>query len=229
MNKKQILKMIETNAFQTIYQPIVNIQENQIYGYESLTRISSEPISEFIQSCEENRLTSQFELRTIKNGMNHFSWRESTRLFLNISYGTFLKYYDEIEEWLKDSGKITFEFLETSYVEENQRFDLYAKMAALTRQFDTQFAIDDYGSGYADIARVLRQPTDFVKTDAQLIKDFKQHQGKKLVLTNLHRFLEKNQKKMVVEGVENKEQLEFLQHLGVTYAQGFYFTKGMKN
>ncbi|WP_088808561.1 MULTISPECIES: EAL domain-containing protein [Listeria] len=223
MNKNQILDMIESNEFQTIYQPIVNIQENHVFGYESLTRVHNVPIGDFIKECEKNRLTSQFELRTLKNGIEHFSWRESTRLFLNISYDTFIHHYQELEELLKESGEITFEFLETSVIDECQLLDLHVKMTSLKRRFGTQFAIDDYGSGYADIARVLRHPTDFVKTDAELLKDVQNHHGKKLVLTNLHHFLEKKKKKMVVEGVENKEQFHYLVGLGITYAQGFYF------
>ncbi len=223
MNRDQILDIIESNEFQTIYQPIVNIQENHIFGYESLTRVSRFSIGDFIKECEKNRLIHQFELRTLKNGIEHFSWRESTQLFLNISYDTFINHYQELEDILKESGKITFEFLETSSIDEYQLPDLHAKMTSLRRRFGTQFAIDDFGSGYADIARVLKHPTDFVKTDAELLKNVQHHHGKKLVLTNLHHFLEKKRKKVVVEGVENRDQLNYLVDLGITYAQGFYF------
>lgn len=47
--------------------------------------------------------------------------------------------------------------------------------------------------------------------------------AKKSSLSKLHNYVKKHHKSLIVEGVETKEQLEFLQEIGIPYAQGYYF------
>ncbi len=47
--------------------------------------------------------------------------------------------------------------------------------------------------------------------------------AKKIFFEQLHNYVRKHHKSLIVEGVETKEQLEFLQEIGIPYAQGYYF------
>ncbi|PWS20808.1 EAL domain-containing protein, partial [Enterococcus faecium] len=76
-----------------------------------------------------------------------------------------------------------------------------------------------FGSGYADLHRVFAHHSDFVKTDRLLLRDLFESDGKKIFFEQLHNYVKKHHKSLIVEGVETKEQLEFLQEIGIPYAQ----------
>ncbi|WP_239254530.1 EAL domain-containing protein [Listeria ilorinensis] len=223
---RSIRSIIEHNLFDTIYESIINIQTREILGYESLTRLQEpqkyETISDFITACEEAGLRHEFELQTILNAIQRFPHKDA-RIFINISYDTFLDHYPYLQELLEASDRVTFEFLETSILLPERISELHQKLEPLRTRYDTFFAIDDFGSGYADVDRILSHSADFVKTDTELLQDLLESSGKQLILQNLHQYLEKNGQALIVEGVETKEQLDFLIALGIHYAQGYYF------
>ncbi|WP_246215531.1 EAL domain-containing protein [Listeria valentina] len=227
MDKQQIQSIILRNQFDTIYQPIVEIQTNQIFGYESLTRLRGEEkisIAHFINDCRTYRLLKDFEWQAFHNALLRFPTNANTSLFINLSYNTFLERFAAIYEKLQETPhKVVFEFLETALVNDMQKEELNDKMNLLDDRFGTQFAIDDFGAGFANIARVLSQPAKFVKTDVALLRDIEYEKEKQRVLANLFLFLKRNNRELIVEGVEKEGQLRFLKDLGVRLAQGYYF------
>ncbi|EUJ19611.1 EAL domain-containing protein [Listeria aquatica] len=77
-------------------------------------------------------------------------------------------------------------------------------------------------SQYA-IYRALSQPVKLVKIDAALLRDIEHKKEKLQVLAHLFLFLERNNRELIVTGVERPEQLHFLKNPDVRYAQGYYF------
>ncbi|WP_099222254.1 EAL domain-containing protein [Listeria costaricensis] len=223
---RAIRSIIEQNLLDTVYEPIVNIQTQEIFGYESLTRLQDQQIFKniraFITACEAAGLRYEFELQTLLNAIHRFPHKDG-RIFINISYDTFLDHYVYLQQLLETNGQVTFEFLETSILPPERMAELHQKIQPLRTAYDTFFAIDDFGSGYADVDRILSHSADFVKTDTSLLQDLLENPGKQLVIQNLHHYLEKNGQALIVEGVETKEQLDYLVQLGIHYAQGYYF------
>ncbi|EJI3153385.1 EAL domain-containing protein, partial [Listeria monocytogenes] len=117
MKKPTVREIIDQNHFDTIYEPIVVVENTQIFGYESLTRLKTDhwnAISDFIEEAEQDGLQKAFELLTLHNAVKRFNKSGDTPLFVNISYDTFLENQEELHDTLLDNGKIVFEFLETS-------------------------------------------------------------------------------------------------------------------
>lgn len=226
MKKPSVCEIIDQNLFDTIYEPIVIVENTQIFGYESLTRLQTNhwnAISDFIQEAEQEGLQKAFELLTLQNAVKCFHKHDDTPLFINISYDTFLDNQQELQDTLLDNGKIVFEFLETSKLPQQRMSDLDKQLLLFQKNHDTKFAIDDFGSGYADLHRVFAHHSDFVKTDRLLLRDLFQSDGKKIFFEQLNKYVKKHHKALIVEGVETKEQLTFLQDIGIPYAQGYYF------
>ena len=99
------------------------------------------------------------------------------------------------------------------------------------RKFGCSFAMDDFGTGYSNLSRIARADFELIKIDKSLLWPcFKEDGGEgtknaKILLENMISMLLKMGRKIVVEGIETKEQFEYLESLGITYAQGFYFSK----
>lgn len=226
MKKPSVSEIIDQNLFDTIYEPIVAVSNTQVFGYESLTRLKTNhwnAISDFIEEAEQEGQQKAFELLTLHNAVKRFEKGENTPLFVNISYDTFLENQEELHDTLLDNGKIVFEFLETSKLPQERMNDLEKQLRLFQKKNETKFAIDDFGSGYADLHRVFAHHSDFVKTDRLLLRDLFESDGKRNFFEQLHHYVKKHHKSLIVEGVETKEQLKFLQEIGIPYAQGYYF------
>ncbi|PZG32659.1 EAL domain-containing protein [Listeria ivanovii] len=226
MKKPSVSEIIGQNLFDTIYEPIVAVENTQVFGYESLTRLQTNhwnAISDFIKKAEQDGLQKAFELLTLHNAVKCFHKNSDIPLFVNISYDAFLENQEELQEILLDNRKTVFEFRETSKLPQERMNDLDEQLLLFQKKHQTKFAIDDFGSGYADLHRVFAHHSDFVKTDRLLLRDLFQSDGKKIFFEQLNNYVKKHHKSFIVEGVETKEQLTFLQDIGVPYAQGYYF------
>ena len=86
------------------------------------------------------------------------------------------------------------------------------------------FSLDDYGTGYSNITRVVQLPLDIVKLDKSLVDDM-DIPSMWAVICNTVRMLRRMNKKILVEGVEDKRALNKFIDIGCDYIQGFYFSK----
>ena len=99
------------------------------------------------------------------------------------------------------------------------------------RKFGCSFSMDDFGTGYSNLSRIARADFEMIKIDKSLLWPcFKDNEtdgtkNAKILLENMIQMLLKIGRKIVVEGIETKEQFDYLESLGITYAQGFYFSK----
>ena len=88
--------------------------------------------------------------------------------------------------------------------------------------------IDDYGTGYSNLSRLTSFPLDIVKIDKSLIKDIPGSPTARIVLNHTLEMMERLNKKVLVEGVETQEQLDYLlERNDCNYIQGYYFAKPM--
>lgn len=75
MKKPSVSEIIGQNLFDTIYEPIVAVENTQVFGYESLTRLQTNhwnAISDFIKKAEQDGLQKAFELLTLHNAVKCF-------------------------------------------------------------------------------------------------------------------------------------------------------------
>ena len=99
------------------------------------------------------------------------------------------------------------------------------------RKFGCSFSMDDFGTGYSNLSRIAKADFEMIKIDKSLLWPCFKEDGTdgtrnaKILLENMISMLLKIGRKIVVEGIETKEQFEYLESLGITYAQGFYFSK----
>ena len=93
------------------------------------------------------------------------------------------------------------------------------------RQFGIQFALDDFGSRYANISIFTHVKFDFVKLDRSLISDLATNARSQMLVRNLVEICHTSGMLCVAEGVETQAQIDALSKAGCVYGQGYYFDR----
>lgn len=85
--------------------------------------------------------------------------------------------------------------------------------------------MDDFGSGYSSLNMLKTIPVDILKIDMCFLQDFGKVSKAASILTSVVRMAKWLNMPVVCEGVENKDQLDFLKEIGSDFVQGYYFSK----
>ena len=89
------------------------------------------------------------------------------------------------------------------------------------------FALDDYGSGNANCSYLIRFPFREIKIDKEIVWAYFEDKSARIVLQNEISIMKQLGLPLIVEGVENEEQSEEMERLGVDYIQGYYYGRPM--
>ncbi|WP_096087271.1 putative bifunctional diguanylate cyclase/phosphodiesterase [Agaribacterium haliotis] len=222
---------------QLVYLPIVACDDLRIWGFEALLRWHSPnlgPVSpaEFVPIAEACGLFEQIDTWVLDNG---FAAYESIRrelgynfvLSLNLSSAqiTVNRIQEHIFRLVKqhqiDSKRIQFEMTETTGAEFCRGTEGLLKSIN-----DAGFllAIDDFGTGYTSIQQLIEYPVSTIKFDKSLLDSVGLDEHRE-ILRPLIELCQNQGMSVTVEGVERREQYEYLKALGADHLQGFLFSR----
>ncbi|MGL5778948.1 EAL domain-containing protein [Cetobacterium sp.] len=224
-----------------VFQPKYCIKTNKIIGAEALARYNSlelGPIGpfEFIPIAEKYSFIHKVDYKIAKESIVYVSnlinsgiELDNFRISFNISMKTFkrddlITIVTGLLSYFKVPGKyIEVEITESIFVLDMK--DLITKLKAL-KNLGIQISLDDFTAGHSTAGLLPLLPIDVVKFDKSLLDSLEVNQEKSMIVyKNLTSLIKDLNFKIVSEGVETKEQLEFLKFLAVDYAQGYYFSK----
>ena len=94
----------------------------------------------------------------------------------------------------------------------------------LLRQLGIRVSIDDFGKGYSSLEYLKQFPLDRLKIDRSFIKNIPYNQDDTSISSAIISLAHRLDLKVVAEGVENREQLQFLESVGCDYVQGGYYS-----
>lgn len=210
------------------YQPIVNIWNNKVIGYESLfrTKNNRNPEEIFNSAKKEGKLY-ELDSRSIHKASTTFKEagyiKDRTNLFLNVFPSTinnknFISFiYKIINNNGFSSQQIILEILENELI---NLFQLSENLEIL-KEFGVQIAIDDFGKGNNSLRSVIELQPDFIKMDRYFMDGFIHSKYKLKMIESLKEYCDEVGSKLIVEGVEDEVSLEILKNIGVQYAQGY--------
>ena len=92
------------------------------------------------------------------------------------------------------------------------------------RNLGVKFAIDDFGSGYANFGFLLKMSPKYLKIDGDLVKEITKNEKSYNIVKTIISFSKQIDSIVIAEFVENKEIKKVLDDLGVIYMQGYYFS-----
>lgn len=85
--------------------------------------------------------------------------------------------------------------------------------------------MDDFGSGVSSLSTIRDFEFDIIKIDMGFVRNIGYSQSNDSILASLIEMIHRLEMKVIAEGVETKEQLDFLKEHGCDFIQGFYFSK----
>lgn len=234
--KSNFQNALQNEEFIVYYQPKVNLDKKSLCGAEALVRWNrnSEIISpfKFISILEQENIICALDFyvlerackdirRWIENGIepvkisvnfakNHLNNPE----FPNIILGILNKYNI-------DHKYIEVELTESSAYENKEAL---LKFIAVMKENRIDIAIDDFGTGYSSLTFLKEFNADKVKLDKSFIDSYEIEKDN-IIIKNVVLMLKALNIEVIAEGVENKEQVEFLKDIGCNIIQGYFFDK----
>jgi len=85
--------------------------------------------------------------------------------------------------------------------------------------------MDDFGSGYSSLNLLTKLPLDVLKLDKEFLKDFETDSDGKIIIPSIIDMAKKLRLAVVCEGVETKQQVEFLRQVDCDLVQGYYYSR----
>ncbi len=210
------------------FQPIIHAHTGNVVAYEALMRSEHfTPDKLLALAAKYNRLYD-IEYATLFNCMRFLSEHQNVfadkKLFINCIASAQLDDNDFNALMLTYEGlfeKTVMEIIEQSIASEEDLKELKRRCEML----GTQIAIDDYGSGYANTATLLRNLPAYVKIDRCLIDGICKDAKKQQLVSGIIDYAHDNQIQVLAEGVEVEDDLKTVIRLGVDLVQGYYTSR----
>ncbi|MCT7522476.1 EAL domain-containing protein [Aliarcobacter cryaerophilus] len=236
---KQMRIALKNGDYQLFYQPKVCLKDSKIIGVEALIRwIDKEkgfiPPSDFIPLAEENDFIIELGDWIVEEALNQYlDWKNKgidIVMSINISAKQFLQnrfaenLIEKINSKKIESNRIILEL--TEYILIDQNNSVYSTLRKLN-EFGVSISLDDFGTGYSSLSYLKKYPIDYLKIDKSFIDDSCNSQGKVFIETIVKMGQTLNMK-IVAEGVETQEQVEYLKSISCNLYQGYYFSKPIK-
>jgi len=230
---------IDKNMLYICYQPLVR-GSGKIVGAEALVRWSDGekgPVNPaaFIPIAEMTDLIcclGQWVLAEVCKQMA--AWEAQGKklvVSVNISPREFQQndFVEQVQEIVLSSGVraeyLVFELTEGVLFNNIEAVRL--KMERLSR-LGIRFALDDFGTGYSSLQYLKQLPLSTLKIDQSFVQDITTDSNDAAIVSTIIAMARTLGIDVVAEGVEKKEQLEFLEHWGCQLFQGFYFSRAVK-
>ena len=229
---------LDNNEIYVEFQPKVILQDNKIQGFEALMRWKSKELGfvspvEFIPIAENTKIIlpiSSFLLEEV--------FKRGSEL-KNIGHDNFKIAINLSEVQLRE-GNVVEEFkrliaqynLPASYIEVEitegllmQSFEHNIKILNDLKEIGISIALDDFGTGYSSLNYLTKLPIDVLKIDRTFLMDILNNDKSKYIVENIIQLSHKLGISVVAEGVEVKEQVEYLKDILCDGVQGYYFSK----
>lgn len=229
---------IDNDKIVVYYQPIYATEERRFISAEALVRIRKDDGTivmpgQFIDIAEKNGFIIRLGKIVFEKVCRFLSENNPQKLGIeyievNLSviqcsysnlardYIEIMKKYDVKPEW------INLEITESASLEAKRV--LLKNMGSLM-DFGVRFSLDDFGTGQSNLNYIVDMPVSIVKFDREMITAYFENDKAKYVMDAAMHMIQGMNLKIVSEGIETAEQFREMSDLGISYIQGYYFSK----
>ena len=230
-------KALDNNEFVLHYQPQIHNQTGKLIGFEALIRwqhprLGLLPPGKFIKLAEENGLITQIGEWVINEACSqNKKWQDagmvpvkvavnlSTQQFLTRNLITFVE--EVLERTALDPHYFVVEITEYMAMEYEYSILVLNKLKSL----GIGISIDDFGTGYSSLNYLKNFPIDYIKIDKSFISELMNDPNDAIIVNAIITLAHNLHKEVIAEGVETKEQLDFLTNHQCDITQGYFFSK----
>ncbi|MCI9015625.1 MAG: EAL domain-containing protein [Clostridia bacterium] len=227
---------LKNHEFKVVYQPKIYTQTEKLAGAEALVRWirDGKVISpnKFIPLFEKNKFIIKLDLYIFEQVCKDIaSWKQKYNFTPTISINVSKEHFANenfIEEYVKivdrydvDREKIDLEITESATIEE--KIDILKIMNKI-KEKGFILSIDDFGTGYSSLSMLQSMPIDIIKID-KIFVDKADLKSDKNIINYIMLIAKHLEVKTIIEGVETKEQVDFVKRLEGDIIQGYYYFK----
>lgn len=238
--ENQLRCALPNNELCLHYQPIINIQNEKLIGFEALIRWNN-PVrgmvspEVFIPLAEEIGLIREIDDWVMMTACQQMkTWHDSgfseLQIAVNISSAQFkYGFLTQTVAKVLTTTQLPPEKLELEITEGMLIDDTKSANSILyeLKQLNIQIVLDDFGTGYSCLSYLKRFDIDKLKIDKSFVNHLPQNKEDEILVKTIISMAKNFKMDVVAEGIETKEQLEILQRLGCDFGQGFYFSRSM--
>ncbi|MCO7225461.1 EAL domain-containing protein [Pleionea sp. CnH1-48] len=237
--ENRLREAIKNKEFILHYQPQFELKSGDLVGIEALVRWNDPERgmispAEFIPLAEETSLIVSLGRWVIHYACAEFASMvergfPKVKLAINISANQFRRkneLYDDILFALEQS-KLPAHLLQLELTESILVEDIEETIRLLEdfKQQKITLAIDDFGTGYSSLSYLKKFPVDVIKIDRTFVRDIENDSNDRAIVRAMSAMAHELELKVLAEGVENLNQVEFLLQQQCDYTQGFYYSK----
>ncbi|MGF7184013.1 diguanylate cyclase (GGDEF)-like protein/PAS domain S-box-containing protein [Desulfitispora alkaliphila] len=236
--ENSLRRAIEQEEFEVYYQPRINVTNGQIIGMEALIRWNHPDWGlvspgRFITIAEETGLIVPIGEWVLRAACaQNKAWQEAghkpVRMAVNISARQFQlqDFLRVVADVLEQTG-LEPRWLELEITESiaMQNVDYTYKMLRKLNEMGIDLSIDDFGTGYSSLSYLKRFPINKLKIDKSFVNDITSDENNAAIASTVIVLGKSLKFGVVAEGVETKEQLDFLREHNCEEMQGYYFGK----
>ena len=230
---------LERNELELFYQPIVDLYELEIVGFEALVRWRHPtrglvPPNEFISFAEDTGLIIQLGTQVLQKACADVARWEQAALIgptitvsVNMAAQQLLQpdILECVQSTIEQAGisphRLRIELTEHSII--NNRAYVVDKVMRSLRHQNIQLSIDDFGTGYSALSYLHTLPVSCLKVDRSFVQPMNDHPDSLGVVPLVINIAKTMGMQVIAEGIEDETQLRQLQKLGCEYGQGYLF------
>lgn len=233
-----IEEIIGAEAITPLFQPVFDLQDGAVHGYESLSRISLPGMigttEELFDRAGDYGLSSALERLCRKKAL--YRLQETGldgMIFLNVCPSLLLTeehrpgYTAGLLDRLGiDRSRVVFELTEKTLISD---YALFERGVAHYRSQGYRIAIDDLGDGYAGLKMLSQVIPDYVKLARFLVDRIDESAVKQALAEALVCFSKKIGARVIAEGIERPEELAYFRAIGTDFGQGYLLARPSKH
>lgn len=237
---KDMRDALKNNEYELYYQPKIDIKSSKIVGVEALIRWISPTKgfispNTFIPLAEENGFIKELGEWIVDEAISQYiNWRDQgldISISINISAKQFSdnkfvkRFISRLENNRIEASKIDMEITEYMFIQESS----YANNNLnILHENGVSISLDDFGTGYSSLSYLKNFPIDYLKIDKLFLDDYDSADGA-VFLETIVKMGQMLKIKIIAEGVEQKEQLEYLKSIGCDQFQGYLCSKPLNS
>jgi diguanylate cyclase (GGDEF)-like protein/PAS domain S-box-containing protein len=233
-------RALEQGEFQLHYQAIVNLGTGEVTGAEALIRWPHPergliPPAQFVPIAEDCGLILPIGRWVLREACRQArAWEDAglkrIPVSVNISAMEFraADFLEGVSTILKDT-RLDAHNLELEITEGvlMKHAESTSNVLEALKAMGVRLAVDDFGTGYSSLSHLNRFPIDVLKIDQSFVNDVCSNPDQATIVSAVISMGKSLKKRVIAEGIETKEQLEFLKACGCEEGQGYFFSRPM--
>ncbi|MEA5509244.1 EAL domain-containing protein [Crocosphaera sp. UHCC 0190] len=236
-----LYQALEAEEFCLNYQPQLKLKNNKISGMEALLRWYHPELGhvspvKLIPLAEKTDLIIPISLWVLKTAcQQNKNWQKSglpaVPIAVNLSARQFQQpnLVEMVSQVLEETGLdphfLDLEITETAIM---QNLDFSQETLQKLRALGVQISLDDFGTGYSSLGYLQKFPVTTLKIDQSFIQTLQNKPQNTAIVSAIIALGKSFDLRVVAEGVETLQELEFLQRLNCEEIQGFWFSRPLK-